>query len=268
MTPETVTIKDHGSHGTVSSSIVHEEHDMAIRMVAQSHSGHIMTDSTTSPQRRPFCTMMASTSNDYSDATAHLHHSHAKNTGGSSMYMSGFRFTFSVASTNTINDIPPPPCLNFLHDSFTLDTPWKFFFAAVLTVTLSFVTEALAAFRFKKQGLKKGGGSRQWSATRICGVNSRKFVRVFLHCLHGFMGYLLMMIAMTYSIELLLCVLVGSGLGYAVYFCSDNDGIGENDESSPDVPTGTCSAHAGYKMIAGTDEYTDEEKEVDQSKTN
>jgi len=59
----------------------------------------------------------------------------------------------------------------------------------------------------------------------LFGLNKR-LVHLMISVLHGvqaLLGYILMLAGMTFSIELLLSVIIGLGIGYAVFFSNDTD---------------------------------------------
>ena len=140
---------------------------------------------------------------------------------GMIMYMDGFRFSLSGNS----------PCLNLYFPSWTLDTRGKFWWAMVGVVLLGIVTEGISKlrsllvsfcaspnhstpFRFLtcyplKQSKKLTGSAKRWTIT-------------LLHGLQALVGYILMLATMTFSVELLACVIVGLGLGFALFYDDDD----------------------------------------------
>ncbi|VDQ10603.1 unnamed protein product [Trichobilharzia regenti] len=63
-------------------------------------------------------------------------------------------------------------------------------------------------------GVKKTGVE---SIDPHCFCSGYHLVQTFLHMLHTFMGYMLMLIVMTYNVYLLLAVIFGFTLGYFLF---------------------------------------------------
>lgn len=104
-------------------------------------------------------------------------------------------------------------CLNFLWPSWTLDTRFRFVAACIGTMVLGFAVEGFSKFRYR---LHASRAPRQRNRHRNNSL--RLLVRPLLHGAQGLMGYVLMLITMTYSVELLLSVVIGLGVGYGVWF--------------------------------------------------
>jgi Ctr copper transporter family len=128
----------------------------------------------------------------------------------------------------------------------TLDTQYKFVGAMISTVALAVAVEGIAKLRHvvavraaaaaakaqhrQRQPLsqqRRPSGSSASSSRNVSSYwwHSRHHRRValrytipLLHGLQAFSGYILMLVTMTYSIELLLCVVLGLTLGYYLFF--------------------------------------------------
>jgi len=105
-------------------------------------------------------------------------------------------------------------CINYLLPSMTLDTRAKFIVAMIITVFFGILLEYISKVRISYQkrfyyNTATGHGSNN---------NMGKYKIFILHLLQSSLGYVGMMIAMTYSIELLSCIVFGLGLGYAYFF--------------------------------------------------
>ena len=74
--------------------------------------------------------------------------------GGTIMYMDGFHSGLFPPSSS-----PPPPCLNLLHPSWTLDTQSKFIFAMFFLTLIGMLVEACGVWRVKC--LRKGRNIRK-----------------------------------------------------------------------------------------------------------
>jgi len=109
-------------------------------------------------------------------------------------------------------------------------------------IMLAVLTEGLSKLRFKLQRSFKGHPQRKrWAITGM-------------HGLQALFGYILMLATMTFSVELLLCVIVGLGIGYAAFY----------DEQDPHVTSNPCCSYIQAeanertsRMAAGTVEAAD-----------
>ena len=66
--------------------------------------------------------------------------------GGMAMYMDGFHFTLRNLSHDSTK---PLSCLNMFTSSWTLSTPWRFYFAMLVVTVLGISIEALTTFKLK-----------------------------------------------------------------------------------------------------------------------
>lgn len=130
--------------------------------------------------------------------------------GGMTMYMNGFSFSLLNTHSNNNN---PKPCLDFYFEGLTLDTRFKFFLAMVAVSSLGIAVEGVAWMKKRYiSGVKK---------KRLIG-NEAEFKRatIIFHMFQGvqaLIGYILMLSAMTYSIELTMSAVVGLGLGSYIF---------------------------------------------------
>ena len=119
--------------------------------------------------------------------------------GRMDMLMFGF-----AASGNKKN-----PCIVLFVEAWTLDSRIKFAIGCVGVMILGFSIEALIALRRnllrkKRLFVNVGGGARKALALMLFATNL-------------VLGYLAMLVAMTYSVELFFCVVLGLVLGHAVF---------------------------------------------------
>lgn len=128
--------------------------------------------------------------------------------GGMIMYMDGFRF--SLLGKNN-------PCLNLYFPGWTLDTRSKFWWAMMGVVLLGIITEGVSKLR-------------SLSSKRLSGFLKRVTITV-LHGIQALVGYILMLATMTFSIELLTCVIVGLGLGFALFYDDEDAHVTTNPVS-------------------------------------
>jgi len=164
---------------------------------------------------------------------------------GTIMYMDGFHMTMSGGHQ----------CLNLYFPTWTLNTRPKFLGACAGILLLSFLTEGLSKLRYKITASSKSARSSNRRRNQqqnnnnettitppeevirttsdwinkctdfFIGLNKR-LLHLMISVLHGvqaLLGYVLMLAGMTFSIELLLSVIIGLGIGYAVFFSNDAD---------------------------------------------
>ena len=107
------------------------------------------------------------------------------------MYMNGFQSAFSRQST----------CLALFVNAFTLDTAAKFIVACFGVLALGILAEALVAFR------------RSRAEKALAG----RFEAAVGYGLQLALGYLLMLAAMTYAVELFVSAITGVAIGHALF---------------------------------------------------
>merc|ERR1719495_3034583 len=117
---------------------------------------------------------------------------------GTDMYMQGF------ATSGDGKDA----CVILLFSSWVLDTRTKFVFGCVGVILLGIAIEGLLCLR---RLLQSGKVLR-----RLRGL-SRRGAIIFLFALNIASGYLAMLVAMTYSVELFICMVVGLVAGHAFF---------------------------------------------------
>jgi len=125
---------------------------------------------------------------------------------GMIMYMDGFRFSLREGA----------PCLNLYFPGWTLDTREKFLIAMAGVVAMGVLTELISRLRFRVQrGLTAGSLCKRWIITG-------------LHGFQALVGYVLMLATMTFSFEILACVILGLALGYAIFYDEDDTHVTTN----------------------------------------
>ena len=123
--------------------------------------------------------------------------------GATDMYMSGFE----AAGVDKRN-----PCVILFITSWTLDSRPKFVIACFGVAFMGFLIEVLICVRRRITSRKRLSpylvaprpSIRQWSSIILFGLNL-------------FLGYLAMLVAMTYSMELFICVIIGLMIGHACF---------------------------------------------------
>ena len=123
--------------------------------------------------------------------------------GASDMFMTGFE----AAGVDKRN-----PCIALFISAWTLDSRLKFIVACFGVALMGFCIEVLISVRRHLSSRKRLSpyllaprpSARQWISITLFGINL-------------FLGYLAMLVAMTYSIELFLCVILGLMIGHACF---------------------------------------------------
>jgi hypothetical protein len=120
---------------------------------------------------------------------------------GMVMFMDGFRWALKGDGT----------CLNLYFPGWTLDTRGKFVAAMFGVVLLAICTEAISRFRHNISVKQRR------STTGLADRKQLGLMQIGLHGLHAFTGYILMLATMTFSLELLVCVITGLVIGYILF---------------------------------------------------
>jgi len=117
---------------------------------------------------------------------------------GTDMYMDGFQ----------ISGQPDNPCVILFFKVWVLDSRVKFLFGCLGCILLGIGVEGLLCFR------------RLLQSRKILRVMTSPVRRVSIIVLFGFniaAGYLAMLVAMTYSVELFICMVIGLVIGHAIF---------------------------------------------------
>ena len=114
------------------------------------------------------------------------------------MHMTGFKTVFASSDT---------PCVVLWFQGWDLDTKWKFSIAAMSVAALAVVTEYFLSFRrqVEKRVFKR------------MGADIRDLSSAALHVNQLLLGYFLMLVAMTYQLELLVYLLAGFFIGFLLF---------------------------------------------------
>lgn len=126
-------------------------------------------------------------------------------------------------------------CLNLLFPGWTLDTEAKFYIAMMGVFLLAVSVEGFSKLRHRvvraaRLNAMQGRTSKAlWLRSSV----------TLLHGMQALLGYTLMLVTMTFSLELLMCVVAGLALGYAVFFqqlaCSFDTSDDEVDSVSDEA---------------------------------
>jgi Ctr copper transporter family len=129
-----------------------------------------------------------------------------------SMFMDGFHWSLWRSHNDTTNNstaattTKPPRCLVYFVSSWELSQEGKFKGAMVFSFLMGLLMEGLSAMRaaVSRQGEKSSSRRRR---------NLHHFLMTFIYSLQGLLGYLLMFLAMAYSMELVLSTVLGLVVG-------------------------------------------------------
>ena len=110
------------------------------------------------------------------------------------------------------------PCIILFFEAWTLDSRVKFIFACLGVMTLGICIEGLIYFRRMVSRKKRPFVS--------ISINLRKALLLVSFGLNLCLGYLAMLVAMTYSVELFIFVIIGLMIGHALF--NLNSPIGES----------------------------------------
>jgi len=151
------------------------------------------------------------------------------------MHMSGFISLFDEDKRNF-------PCLVVFLSSWKIDRYTKFALAWCGAVVAGIACEAMLAVRRPKE--KLWATRHRWLATALEGG---------LYAGHRTLGYLAMLLAMTYSVEIFVAVILGLTIGYLLFNLSASTGEGEtpccNAMLSESPRTGMSSQSLGGPII-------------------
>ena len=130
---------------------------------------------------------------------------------GMSMIMAMKGFQFSVLSRKKAD------CITYFVAPWKLSDSGKFVGAMIYSFLLAIMTEALTSAQQRIKRHLSPGRARKWVMSVLYGIQQ-------------FLGYVVMFIAMTYSIELFLAVIVGLMIGNVFYPHSKRPGDDDDDE--------------------------------------
>eukprot|EP00536_Pseudo-nitzschia_multiseries_P012814 jgi/Psemu1/68471/estExt_Genemark1.C_5090023 len=134
--------------------------------------------------------------------------------GGMVMYMEGFRWTLLA---ETSDGEQPRSCLNLYVASWTLDTRYKFCAAMALVVVLGIATEGLGRWKHEVARQQHQQHHQQQQQHTRRARRNLYWKHACLQTLSILSAYLLMLVVMTYSLELFACVLLGLTIGYWLF---------------------------------------------------
>jgi hypothetical protein len=124
------------------------------------------------------------------------------------MFMDGFT-TSLFTSSSTSSKSSPPQCVIYLAPRWILDSYGKFVGAMIYTVLLCIVNEGLVYVQSQMR--------MRWWWKNYLRQNSRKLLSTCLYGLQQFISAAVMLISMTFSVELFSCVIIGIVLGKIMF---------------------------------------------------
>jgi hypothetical protein len=113
------------------------------------------------------------------------------------MAMRGFQWSFGEQKDK-------PDCLNYLVPPWKLDNSGRFLGAMVYSFLLGIVTEGITNFQI-------------WIRPHLGTGRLRKLIMPLLYAIQQWLGYIMMMVTMMYSIELFASVLLGLMVGRVLF---------------------------------------------------
>jgi Ctr copper transporter family len=175
------------------------------------------------------------------DNDSHSHHAAATSSNKSNgtsfcrndgmnmaMYMDGWHWS----TTSSLD------CLSYLVPAWRLDTRWKFHGALLYTFGLAVLLSAVSSVRV---GVVASNSTVTTNTIPQTGTNKSSaalLLLLFLYAMQALLGYALMLVVMTYSIELLLAVIAGLVTGHVVWAAAarpDHDTDYSNVEDEEDL---------------------------------
>jgi hypothetical protein len=134
------------------------------------------------------------------------------------------------------------PCLNLLFPGWTLDSRFKFLLACFVVFGFAVSVEGFSKVRHavvraaKKARIEAGRAAADPHSFWAYHALLLRWCVTCIHALQAGAGYLLMLIAMTFSAELLFAVVTGLATGYGLFFQ-----LSEEDEvAARHVTTNPC----------------------------
>jgi hypothetical protein len=115
--------------------------------------------------------------------------------------MDGFQWALKGEST----------CINLYFPGWTLNTKGKFVGAMIGVIGLAIATEAISKVRHTLSGKVRRADVTRSEIQKI------SLMQTGLHGLHALTGYILMLATMTFSLEILICVIIGLMIGYVLF---------------------------------------------------
>jgi Ctr copper transporter family len=157
----------------------------------------------------------------------------------------------SSTSSSSSSPAPLPSCLSYLSPTFELSSPGRFALAMLASFLMAVSLEALTALKCRvvfSRKTRRGRSSADEGAQPSgiasddvprFGPRQRRALMTLIYALQGLLGFLIMLVTMAYSVELLASVVAGLMVGNAAFgsvetptCCHRNNSITSPPESA------------------------------------
>jgi hypothetical protein len=147
------------------------------------------------------------------------------------------------------------PCVNYLFPTWTLDTPGKFAAACIGTILMGILIGLITKIRFRVSKMP---------AAKYQPRLLKNTLTVVLFAVNLIFGYIAMLIAMTYSVELFLSMALGLTMGYAMFnldmpppestdpCCAVNEAVEVEGGNGADFSVGGAGGESNKMSLAST----------------
>jgi Ctr copper transporter family len=148
------------------------------------------------------------------------------------MYMDGFHWSLFFQHMKS----PKMICLNYFVSTWKIQYPSEFRGCMIYTFLLAILLEALSSIRtmceqYFHPATKDDTVSNTLHQHRLQEM-TRHLITIILYTIQTVIGYLLMLVVMSYSIELLLSVLLGLIIGNGLFVRYHDDSTGSSNSNS------------------------------------
>jgi Ctr copper transporter family len=139
------------------------------------------------------------------------------------MFMDGLHWTIFFTRQN-----PSSQCLNYFVNSWKLENPSKFRGVMLFSFLLALLLEGVAAARsvcvryFSTSDINNTHKRQQYFSLKSNGLR-KHFILTIVYGLQAILGYLLMFVVMSFSIELIVSLIFGLVVGNALFVRYSND---------------------------------------------
>jgi Ctr copper transporter family len=134
----------------------------------------------------------------------------------------------SSTSTSSSSPAPLPSCLSYLSPTFELSSPGRFALAMLASFLMAVSLEALTALKcrvvFARKTRRRRSADEGAQPSGIAsddlprfGPRQRRALLTLIYALQGLLGFLIMLVTMAYSVELLASVVAGLMVGNAAF---------------------------------------------------
>ena len=129
------------------------------------------------------------------------------------------------SNSSESSEEPLPSCLSYLSPTFELSSPGRFALAMLASFLLAVSLEAATALKcrgvvFARRRRPADAGTQDGAACddgQRFGPRQRRALMTLIYALQGLLGFILMLVTMAYSVELLASVVAGLMVGNAAF---------------------------------------------------